>query len=149
MMGRVLVSALAVAGAALVSGGAVAGAAVPTTRCNAWRRVGKRGAWRGVGTTSCFPYPGPMTPAMCVWRGAGGRHLPRLSRRRAGPPAAAGGPVSHGRGGEKRRAQVAWRGKGEKAPALYPVRIARDSPNGLLCRRAKSSITRTDAHDMR
>jgi len=30
------------------------------------------------------PSPGPMTPAMCVWRGSGGRHLPRLPRRGRG-----------------------------------------------------------------
>jgi len=49
------------------------------------------------------PVPSPSSAARSVWRGSGGRPLPRLPRRRAGPPAAAGGPVSHGRGGRGER----------------------------------------------
>ena len=48
------------------------------------------------------PVPAPLSATRSVWRGSGGRHLPRLPRRRAGPSAAAEGPVSHGRGGEER-----------------------------------------------
>ena len=44
----------------------------------------QNGAWRGRrchGAADCFPSPGPMTLAMCVWRGSGGRHPPSFPRR--------------------------------------------------------------------
>jgi hypothetical protein len=61
-------------------------------------------------TLTRSPVPSPLSATRSVWRGSGGRHLPRLPRRCAGPPAAAGGPVSHGRGG---RGESLGRGRGE------------------------------------
>jgi len=58
------------------------------------------------GPAGRFPSPSSVTPTMSVWRGSGGRHLPRLPRRRAGPSAAAEGPVSHGRGGRGRKGPI-------------------------------------------
>jgi len=51
-----------------------------------------------------------------VWRGSGGRHLPRLPRRRAGPSAAAEGPVSHGRGGREKH--LSWERGGRERGSL-------------------------------
>ncbi len=86
-------------------------------RRGVWRdRDGRRShvAWRAAEAaqaTGRLPSPGPVTSAMCVWRGSGGRPLPRLPRRRAGPSAAAEGPVSHGRGGREEKSHLGGRGE--------------------------------------
>ena len=73
----------------------------PRPRSPSMRRVCLSHQRRSL-TLTRSPVLAPLSATRSVWRGSGGRHLPRLPPRRAGPPAAAGGPVSHGRGGEKR-----------------------------------------------
>jgi len=59
------------------------------------------------GPAGRFPSPSPVTPTMSVWRGSGGRHLPRLPRR--------------GRGGRKRETFHRPWGAGGAFLALLPA----------------------------
>ncbi len=66
----------------VAGGGAGTGERVSVSghgRCDSQTR-----SLRGGGPAGRFPSPSPVTPETSVWRGSGGRHLPRLPRRGRG-----------------------------------------------------------------
>ncbi len=65
------------------------------------------------GTPDSLPSPGLVTPAMSVWRGSGGRHLPRLPRR--------------GRGGERRHTRALDRA-GTRTAAHHREKVGSRDP---------------------